>query len=117
MLLIIATIMGSIYGGIMTPTEAAAVSAFLALILGAVMGKLNFAIVKDSALFALRTTAMIYLIFMGANLLGNAMSLLRIPAELARVVQGSGLGPLGSGLQLSVYTSSSVASWIPLPCC
>ena len=94
MLLIIIVIMGSIYGGIMTPTEAAAISGFLALVLGLLVGKLNFAIVKESALSALRLSGMTLLIVVGAHLLGNAMSMLRIAATLARMVEAAGLEPL-----------------------
>jgi len=104
MLLIIVTIMGGIYGGVFTPTEAAAISTFLALILGVVAGKLNYTIVKDSALSALRTTSMILLIIVGAHLLGNALSMLRIPATLARMVESAGLEPLAVwGLIIVLY--------------
>ena len=92
--LIIVLIMGSIYGGVMTATEAAAASAFLALILGFSFGKLNFSIIKDSAIQALRTTSMALLLFIGANVLGNALALLRIPAFLAEIVTAMGLGSM-----------------------
>ncbi|MBA7668078.1 C4-dicarboxylate TRAP transporter large permease protein DctM [subsurface metagenome] len=91
---IIGLIMGSIYGGIMTPTEAAAASAFLAIIFGTVIGKMNFTILKDSALASLQVTGMYLLIYVGASLMGNAISALRIPAQLSEMVAASGLGPL-----------------------
>jgi tripartite ATP-independent transporter DctM subunit len=91
---IIVLIMGSIYGGIMTPTEAAAASAFLALILGLMFGKMNPAILKSSSLEALRTTSMVFLLFIGASILGNALGLLRIPAQLAETIAGTELGPM-----------------------
>lgn len=93
-LLIIVTIMGSIYGGIMTPTEAAAVSAFLALVLGVAFGEMNFSIIKDSAIETIRTVSMVWLLYIGASLLGTAMGLLRIPAHLAALVAGFELSPL-----------------------
>lgn len=95
MLLIIVLIMGSIYGGVMTPTEAAAASAFLALVLGRLFGKINFTIMRNSAVAALRTTSMIFLIFIGASLLGSAMGLLRIPRELGEIIIGLDLNPMG----------------------
>ena len=94
MFLIIVVIMGSIYGGIMTPTEAAAASAFLGIILGAAFGKMNFTVLKDSAVEALRATAMCMLLYIGGNILGSAMGLLRLPAQLAEVIGGLGLTPM-----------------------
>lgn len=94
MLFIIIVIMGSIYGGVMTPTEAAAASAFLAIVLSFVFGKMNLSIIKDSAMEALRTTSMVLLLFIGASVLGNAMGLLRIPAYLANLVVAAELTPM-----------------------
>ncbi len=94
MLVIIILIMGSIYGGIMTATEAAGASVFLALILGIVFGKTNFAVIKNSAVAAIRTTSMVLLLFIGASILGNALGLLRIPAFLAKMVVAAELSPM-----------------------
>lgn len=91
MVLLIVVILGGIYGGIFTPTEAAAISAVLAMILAAAFGKLNFTAVKESAMSALRTTAMVMLLVVGAHLLGNAISMLRIPAQLCAIVAEAGL--------------------------
>jgi len=91
---IIVVIIGSIYSGIMTPTEAAAVSCFLAIMLGNLIGKLNLTILKDSALASLKVTGMYLLIYVGANLMGNALSALRIPARLSNIVAASELSSL-----------------------
>ena len=92
MLLIILTIMGGIYGGIMTPTEAAGISALIALVLTAAYRKLNLNIVKKSAVSALRTTAMVLILVMAAQVLGAAVSMLKIPAQLCDMVTEAGLG-------------------------
>lgn len=94
MFFIIVAIMGSIYGGVMTATEAAAASVFLAIILGMMFGKLNLVTIKDSAVQALRITSMALLLFIGASILGSALGLLRIPAYLAKMVLAVGLGPM-----------------------
>jgi tripartite ATP-independent transporter DctM subunit len=91
MITIIVLIMGSIYGGIMTPTEAAAASAFLALILAGVFRKLNYTVVRDSALNTLKVSAMVFLLFIGANLLGNGLSMLRIPTRIFEMISHLGL--------------------------
>lgn len=92
--LILVIIMGSIYSGIMTPTEAAATSCFLAIVLGKLVGRLNLTILRDSALASLKVTGMYLLIYVGANLMGNSLSALRIPSQLSKIIAASGLSPL-----------------------
>lgn len=94
MFIIIVLIVGSIYGGIMTPTEAAAASVVLAIVVGSIFAKMNFAIIRTSAMEALKTTSMIFLLFIGASTLGTALGLLRIPAYLANLITVSGLGSM-----------------------
>ena len=91
MLLIILTIIGGIYGGIMTPTEAAGISALIALVLTAAYRRLNLNILKKSAVSALRTTAMVLILVMAAQVLGAAVSMLKIPAQLCDMVTEAGL--------------------------
>ena len=87
-LLIMLTIMGGIYGGIFTPTEAAAVSAVEALILTAMLGRLNFQLIKRSALGALRTSAMAVFIMIGAKIMASALAFLQIPGQIASTLGG-----------------------------
>lgn len=92
--LIMVIIFGGIYGGFMTATESAAVSGVVAILLGAIFGKLNFTVLREAAFKALEITAMVFLIVVSANMLGTALSLLRIPAQLVTVIAASGLDPL-----------------------
>ena len=93
-LLIIGIIFGGIYGGFMTATESAAVSGVVAILLSSIFGKLNFTVLKKAAFNALEITAMCFLIVVSANMLGIALSLLRIPAQLCNLIAASGLSPL-----------------------
>ena len=93
-LFLVILILGGIYGGIMTPTEAAGVSAFVAILLAAGFKKLNLSVVKESALSTLQTTSMIMLIVIGARILGQSVSMLKIPAHLCELVAASGLGSM-----------------------
>jgi len=86
MLLIILTIIGGIYGGLMTPTEAAGISALIALVITAAYRRLNLNMLKKSAVAALRTSAMVLVLVMAAQVLGAAVSMLRIPAQLCEMV-------------------------------
>ena len=89
--LLMVIILGGIYTGIMTPTEAAGISAFVALLLAASFRKLNFSMVKESAISALQTTAMVMLIIIGAKILTCALGLLKIPAQVCAGAVGLGL--------------------------
>jgi len=94
MLLLVVLILGSIYGGIATPTEAAAVSSCLALVLVAVFRKLNFNVVKTAALNTIAMAGMLGIIVVGANALATLAGMLKIPALLSETVLASGLGKM-----------------------
>ena len=92
--LLIFIILGGIYTGVFTPTEAAAVSATVSLILAAVFRRLNFTMIKESALGTIKTSGMLFIIFIGAQLLKSGISLLKIPAIVTSFVLGLGLDPM-----------------------
>lgn len=99
---IMVTILGGIYTGIMTPTEAAGISCFEAVILAAVFRKLNFTLLKNAALHALETTAMIMFIMIGAKVLGQALSMLKIPAQLCEMIAATEVSPLIIWLSVAI---------------
>lgn len=66
-LLIIVAVLGSILGGIASPTEAAGVGAFSALLLGLLRGRLNFETLGESMDGSVRTLAMLFFIFVAAT--------------------------------------------------
>jgi C4-dicarboxylate transporter DctM subunit len=85
-LILMLIIMGGIYGGIMTPTEAAAIASLAAIVIAALLGKLSLQLLKESSIAALRTTAMCLLILVGARIIGTSMSMIKLPAELSNFV-------------------------------
>lgn len=87
-------VLGGIYAGIMTPTEAAAVGAFSAMVMAALAGRLTWDIVWRSLIAATRATSFIMFIIVGALLVGVVMANLRIPSTLAHAVLASHLPPL-----------------------
>lgn len=66
-LVLIVAVLGSILGGIATPTEAAGVGAFGALILGLLRGRMNWAVLGDTMDDSVRTLAMLFFIFIAAT--------------------------------------------------
>jgi len=67
-LALIVAVLGSIMGGIATPTEAAGVGAIGAALIAAVKGKLNLRVLMDAGKTTVRMTSMVFLIFIGASI-------------------------------------------------
>ena len=91
--LLIALVLGSIYVGIATATEAAALGVVGALALSAVQGSMNWPTFKDSLMGATRLYCMIALILAGAAFLTLAMGYIGLPRHLAEWISGLGLSP------------------------
>ncbi|KRB97863.1 C4-dicarboxylate ABC transporter permease [Hydrogenophaga sp. Root209] len=92
-ILLIGGVIGTIYTGIATATEAAAVGVVGALILSGAQGSLNWITFRDSLLGATRLYCMIALILAGAAFLTLAMGYIGLPRHLAEFVTGLGLSP------------------------
>lgn len=87
-------VLGSMYGGIATPSEAAAVGVLGALVISWLQGDLNRSSLVLIGRGAVLTCSMIGLIVLGASVLGNAAAFLGIPAAIAKFVAGLGLSPM-----------------------
>jgi tripartite ATP-independent transporter DctM subunit len=90
-LLLIAAVLGSIYAGIATATEAAALGVVGALLLSLLQGSLSWASFKESLLGATRLYCMIALILAGAAFLTLSMGYIGLPRHLAEWIGGLGL--------------------------
>ncbi len=92
--LVFLIVFGGIYGGIFTPTEGAAVGAAATLIAALLKREINWAKFKQCFYATAESSAMIFMIFLGADLMNAALALTQVPGQLASVVQGWGLSPL-----------------------
>ena len=88
---LIVCVLGSMYGGLATPSEAAGVGVAGALLVAWSQGELSRAALGAVAIGAVQTCAMIALIVLGASILGSAAAFLGIPAAVAGFVGGLGL--------------------------
>ena len=102
-LTLIAAVIGSIYSGIATATEAAALGVLGSLLLSASQRSLTIASFTESVMGSVRTTAMIMLILMGAGFLSLAMGFTGIPRALAEGIEGWNLSPLALIAILTVF--------------
>jgi tripartite ATP-independent transporter DctM subunit len=93
--LLIVAVIGTMFAGWATATEAAAFGVLGSLVLAALTGALTWRNFLDSLLGATRLSCMIIFILAGAAFLTKAMALTGIPAALAQGVQALDLGPYG----------------------
>jgi len=101
--LLIVGVIGSIYVGIATATEAAAVGVAGALVLSAVTGSLNWESFRSSLMGATSTSCMIAFILAGAAFVSVAMGFTGIPRGLAQWIAGFQLSPMMLLLALTVF--------------
>ena len=101
--LLIGAVMGSIYGGIATATEAAGVGVVGALVLSAAQGSLNRKSFFDALFGATRLYCMIGLILSGAAFLTLAMGYIGLPRHLAEMFAGFHLSPGGLLVVLAIF--------------
>ncbi|MFN3987227.1 MAG: TRAP transporter large permease [Rhodocyclaceae bacterium] len=86
-------VIGGIYGGIFTPTEAAAVGTIATTLLAVISREMSFRGFVSAVLGATEATAMIFLILLGADVLNAFLALSQMPQALAEWVLGSGMSP------------------------
>ncbi|NMG32886.1 TRAP transporter large permease subunit [Azoarcus sp. TTM-91] len=86
-------VVGSIYAGIATPTEAAALGVVGALILAACFRRLSFAMLREALENTMRATAMIMIIVIAAAFLNFIMSAIGLTDSITQTLSGLGLSP------------------------
>ena len=92
LLFVILLSIGGIYFGVFTPVEASGIGAALVILLAVLRRRISFAGFREAVRSTLSTSAMLYAIVIGANVLNPFFAITRIPATL-----GEGLGALGLG--------------------
>jgi len=102
-LFLIVLILGSMYGGIASPTEAAAVGVFGALLISAWQRTLTLDNLKTSLMAAVKTSSMVGLIIMAAVFLSVAMGFLGVPRAIANWIGTLDLSPMGLILTLVFF--------------
>jgi len=96
-------VLGSIYSGLATPSEAAAVGATAAIILTLLMRQMTWAIFVESLMGAVKVSCMVCIILIAAAFLSTAMGYLHVPANIAKAIGTLNLSPIGLILILSVF--------------
>ncbi len=102
-LFIFAVVVGSIYAGWATPTEAASMGVFAALLLAAWERALSWRMLKAVFEGTMRTTAMIMLIIIAAQFLNFVLANIGVTDGVAKGIEALGLGKVGTMLLLIVF--------------
>ncbi|MCX5910085.1 MAG: TRAP transporter large permease subunit [Deltaproteobacteria bacterium] len=87
-------VLGGIYFGIATPTEAAALGAVGALLMALVYRRLTWKVLRDSTFDAIKTNSMLLFIVVGAQIMSYAMVTAGIPRAMVAVITGFKVSPL-----------------------
>jgi len=88
-------VIGGLYGGIFTPTEAGGMGAGGAFLLGVARRKLNRASIRVALLQATRTAAAVFTVLIGALLFGYFLTITQTPQKLTAFLTGLGIGNYG----------------------
>jgi C4-dicarboxylate transporter DctM subunit len=87
-------VFGGIYGGYFTPTEGAGVGAASTFVAALLKREINWPKFKECFYATAESSAMIFMIFIGADVMNSSLALTQVPNQLAEVVGGWGLSPL-----------------------
>jgi C4-dicarboxylate transporter DctM subunit len=93
MFVLFALVMGGLFIGWFTPTEAGAAGAAGAMLIALVRGQLTWRGLLDSLVETTRITAMVFLIVTGATVFGHFMAVTRVPFELSEWIGALGISP------------------------
>src|SRR5437868_3988996 len=88
-------VIGGLYGGLFTPTEAGGMGAGGAFIIGVLRGRLKRAAIRAALLQATRTAAAVFTVLIGALLFGYFLTITQTPQKVTTFLTGLGLGRYG----------------------
>ena len=100
---LIVVVLGSIYSGIATPTEAAAVGVAASIVMTLIMKQLTWNIFVDSIMGALKMSCMVCSLLAAAAFLSTTMGFLHIPQDISLTISRLNLSPMGLIFILGIF--------------
>ena len=115
-LMLIVLVVALLYTGVATPTEVGALGAFLAGAIGAVFGRLTWAGALEATRQTIKTSALIFMILIGATVFGYYMAMSKIPQQVVAVVTELNLNRwvVMIGIVVSYFVVSMFMDELPL---
>ncbi|MBE7419583.1 MAG: TRAP transporter large permease [Ideonella sp.] len=92
--LIFLAVFGGIYGGVFTPTEGAAIGTILTFVAALVKGEMTAAKALESVRTTAMTSGMIFMIFLGADMINASLALSQLPVQLADLIAEAKISPV-----------------------
>ena len=102
-LLVFGVVVGTIYAGVATPTEAASLGVVFALLLAAYYRSLTLTMLRDAVEGTMKTTAMVMLIILAAIFLNFILAAIGLTQQLTAFIAGLGLGPTYTMLVIILF--------------
>jgi tripartite ATP-independent transporter DctM subunit len=102
-LLVAVVVVGGIYGGVFTPTEGAAVGAIAMLAIGLARRSLSFDGFKTALIQTGETTALIFVILLGAEIFNAFLAFSQLPTQVATMITEAGMPPYGVLIALLAF--------------
>ena len=102
-ILLFCAVVGSIYMGVATPTEAASIGVVFALVIAAVNRSLSFKMLREAFEGTMRTTAMIMLIILAAVFLNFVLGFIGVTQAILQGIEALGLTPMETMLIIIVF--------------
>jgi C4-dicarboxylate transporter DctM subunit len=115
-LLLIILVVVLLYSGVATPTEVGALGAFLAAAIGVALRRLTWAGAVEAVRQTIKTSAMIFMILIGATIFGYYMAMSQIPQQVVAAVTGMNLNRwvVISGIVVAYFVVSMFMDELPL---
>jgi tripartite ATP-independent transporter DctM subunit len=101
-LFLVTLVLGAIYSGLATPSEAAAVGVLGTLVVATLLGQLSWNVLRESLMGAVRASAMICSILVAAAFLSTAMGYMHVPQDIASLIAEMEIGSYGLIAMLAV---------------
>jgi C4-dicarboxylate transporter, DctM subunit len=115
-LLLIVLVIALLYTGVATPTEVGALGAFLAAVIGVAFGRLTWAGALDAVRRTIKTSALIFMILIGATVFGYYMAMSQIPQHVVAAIGGLNLNRwvVMIGIVVAYFVVSMFMDELPL---
>jgi len=102
-MILLVIVLGGIYSGVVTPSEAASLGVAAAVLVTAVTGQLNWKMLREALVSASRTSCMVLSILIAAAFMSSALAFAHVPQETARLIASLQLGPVGVILLIGAF--------------
>lgn len=102
-LILMFIILGGIYSGVVTPSEAAALGFAASVVLVILLGQFSWSVFVDALTGATRITCMVITILVAASFMSSTMAYLHVPQEVAKLMAAMNLGPVGIIVLIGVF--------------